>query len=292
MILAVSLACLTACSKDNGFTNDEARNVKVKFNVQTLNVDVQPMAASKIMGTRATASEVLTNIHYALKNTTTGKWYSGEQTLASAGNDFGNVDLWIPAGMYDVTFFGYGTNNATGSASMQVEKDYNKTYVNVKDKDSFIHSFQTTIADANTPVGVNLLRLNGRLVVKLNDVIPSEIKKIKVRLAYYPRYDVALKQATYESSNGFASIKESYLTVQNSTVDEFGFFMLAQSGISLTLSIFDESDVELGSYSTTVSVHQNKRTIVQGNILDVINQKPFDITVSDEWDTDINVPLQ
>lgn len=47
MILGVSLVCFTACSKDNGLVNNEAKKVEVKFNVQALNVDVQPMNVSK-----------------------------------------------------------------------------------------------------------------------------------------------------------------------------------------------------------------------------------------------------
>lgn len=294
-LLWVSLACLTSCSKENGLESPEAEKVQVKFNVQALDVNVEPMKANSMamkVGTRAAATTVLTNIQYYLKNTTTGKTYSGEQTLASAGSDFGNIALWIPAGTYQITFFGYGASNSNGSALMYVDNDYNKTYVNVKDKDSFFLNTETTISDATNQVDVNLSRLNGKLVIKLNDVIPSDIKKIKAKLSYLPLYDVTKGYAITEGSNGIATIMESYLTIQSSAANEFGFYVLPQAGRTLTLSIYDELGTELGSCSVVVSFYQNKRTIVEGNLLDVINQKPFAVTVSDVWDTDVNVPLQ
>lgn len=291
LLLWVSLACLTSCSKENGLESPEAEKVQVKFNVQALDVNVEPMKANSMamkVGTRAAATTVLTNIQYYLKNTTTGKTYSGEQTLASAGSDFGNIALWIPAGTYQITFFGYGASNSNGSALMYVDNDYNKTYVNVKDKDSFFLNTEATISDATNQVDVNLSRLNGKLVIKLNDVIPSDIKKIKAKLSYLPLYDVTKGYAITEGSSGIATIMESYLTIQSSAANEFGFYVLPQAGRTLTLSIYDE----LGSCSVAVSFYQNKRTIVEGNLLDVINQKPFAVTVSDLWDTDVNVPLQ
>ncbi len=80
LLLWVSLACLTSCSKENGLESPEAEKVQVKFNVQALDVNVEPMKANSMamkVGTRAAATTVLTNIQYYLKNTTTGKTYSG-----------------------------------------------------------------------------------------------------------------------------------------------------------------------------------------------------------------------
>lgn len=293
IILCMSLACLVSCNKENDLESPETEKVQVNFNVKTLDVDVQPMSEKmKSVSTRAAANTILTNIQYYLKNTMTGKVYSGEQTLASAGSDFGNIALWIPAGTYQITFFGYGASNSNGTALMYVDNDYNKTYVNVKDKDSFFLNTETTISDVTNQVDVNLSRLNGKLVIKLNDVIPSDIKKIKAKLSYFPLYDVAKGCAITEGSSGIATIMESYLTIQSSAANEFGFYVLPQTGRTLTLSIYDELGTELGSCSVAVSFYQNKRTIVEGNLLDVINQKPFAVTVSDVWDTDVNVPLQ
>lgn len=293
IILCVSLACLAACNKDDDLGTPEAEKVQVNFNVKTLGVDVQPMNAKmKSVSTRAAATSILTNIQYYLKNTTTGKVYSGEQTLTGAGDDFGNIALWIPAGTYQMVFFGYGTANPTGTAQMYVETDYNRAMITLKDKDAFYLKTEKTISVEDSQVDINLTRLNGKLVVKLNDVVPSDIKKIKARIAYFPLFNTQTETASYEGNSGYASIMESYLTIEDGNVNEFGFYLLPQTGRTLTLSIYDDAGVELGATSVSVSFYRNKRTIVEGNLLDVISQKPFVVMVSDEWDSDVNVPLQ
>lgn len=289
------LSCLISCGKnDDVEDSSEAEKVQVLFSVKTLAVDVQPMDSPQLksLDMRAATNSILTNIYYSLKNTTTGKWYFGEQVLGTAGYDFGNIDLWIPSGTYNATFFGYGVDNSNGNASMYVDKDYNKIYIRLANKDSFVKNFQVTTTSSDNQVEVDLSRLSSKLVVKLNDVIPSEIKKIKVRLPYYPLYDVINGYATYEGSSGNSLIMEHFLTIQDAAVDEFEFYLLPQTERTLTLSIYDDSGAELGSTNIGVSFYQNKRTIVQGNILDVINQKPFHVTVSNEWDSDVIVPIQ
>jgi hypothetical protein len=82
------------------------------------------------------------------------------------------------------------------------------------------------------------------------------------------------------------------LTIQSSAANEFGFYVLPQAGRTLTLSIYDDLGTELGTTSVPVSFYRNKRTIVEGNLLDVINQKSFVVTGSDEWDSDVVVPIQ
>ena len=286
LILGMSFTCLTACNNDMGTNLTETDNVEVRFNVNALNVDVQPMM------TRTIPSSILTNIHYALQNTTTQKWYSGEQSLSDAGDEFGHINLWIPTGNYKVTFFGYGNDNPSGEAGLRVEKDYNKTYININNKDGFMYNSEVSIGDSETTTDVNLTRLSSKLVIKLNDVIPSDIGKIKARLTYYPLYDVARGEATYAGSSGLPNVMEEFLIIKNSNVEEYGFFLLPQRGRVLTITLYDTSNNELGSCNVTVSFYQNKRTIVEGNVLDVINQKPFVVTVTDTWDEDVIVPLQ
>ncbi|NDV63773.1 hypothetical protein D0T60_00670 [Bacteroides sp. 224] len=288
------MVAFCACSNENGI-EDYTEDVQVSLSVNALDVDVQPMNQPMLRssGTRTDASSVLTNIHYYLKNTVTGKTYSGEQRKSDIGSsEFGNISLWIPAGTYQMIFFGYGTNNSNGTASMYIQNDYDRAMVNLKNKDSFYLKTGKTIDAENNQIDVNLSRLNGKLIIRLNDDVPSDIKKIKAKMSYYPVFNTQNETVTYEGSSGVASVMESYLTIENESVNEFGFYLLPQTGRTLILSVYDESDNELGSCSVTVSFYKNKKTIVEGNLFDVITQKPFVVTVSDEWDEDIVVPIQ
>lgn len=293
----MALAVFCSCNKESVLEDfSEAEKVRVNFKVKALDVDVQPMnntPALKSSGTRAAANSVLTNIQYYLKNTVTGKVYSGEQSLSSVGSDvFGNISLWIPAGTYELAFFGFGTNNSTGTASMYYEKDYNRAMINLKDKDSFYLTTEKTIGAEDSQVDINLSRLNSKLVIRLNDAIPSDIKKIKARMTYYPLFNTKTETVTHEGTSGFPSVMESFLTIENGSINEFGFYLLPQNGRTLTLSVYDDGNNELGACSVTVSFFKNKKTIVEGNLFDVITQKPFVVTVSDEWDEDVIVPIQ
>lgn len=270
MIFGVSLACLTACSKDHGFEDDEAKNVEVKFNVQALGVNVQPMNSPMLRSsdTRVSASSILTNIQYYLKNTVTGKAYLGEQRISDIGaTEFGNISLWIPAGNYELFFFGYGVTNPMGTASMYVQSDYNRTMINLKNKDSFFLKSEKAIDTEDNQIDVNLSRLNGKLIIRLKDDVPSEIKKIKARMTYLPLFNTQNETVTYEGSSGVASVMESYLTIENGSVNEFGFYLLPQSGRTLTLTVYDESDNELGACSVTASFYRNKKTIVEESVI-------------------------
>ena len=54
----------------------------------------------------------------------------------------------------------------------------------------------------------------------------------------------------------------------------------------------DADDAEIGETHVKFQISKNRRTISHGNLLDVIKQKPFTITISDDWGTDVDVPLK
>lgn len=280
------LLALVSCSNDNEFTSEE-KACEVMFNVSTLDVEVEPMSRATVV-----ASDALTDIHYFIKNTVTNQVYTGTQTLSSAGADFGTIKLWLAAGTYEAKFFGYGTNNTSGSASMYIPNGSNSPQISLKNKDSFLFSEEITIEEETTNVDVNLTRLNGALIVRLNDEIPSEIGDIKVSFSYFPIWLISDEKATYEGSFGESTAFSDELTIKNSSVEEYTFYVLPQTQRTIKLTIYDTADNELGSTSVVASFYRNRKTIIEGNILDIISQKPFAITVTDDWGEDVVVPLQ
>lgn len=281
----VLLLALVSCNEEVIVPKEQMQ--EVCFNVATLDVEVEPM-------TRATvgASEVLTNIHYYIKNTTTNQVYSGTQTLTNAGADFGTIKMFLVAGTYEVKFFGYGTNNSSGSALMYIDNDSQEPRINLKNKDSFLCTQEISIEQGTTNVDINLTRLNGALVIRLNDEIPSEIGDIKVSFSYFPLWLISSEKATYEGNYGESTAFSDNLTISNSAVEEYTFYVLPQTQRTIKLTIYDNSNKELGSTSVVASFYKNKRTIIEGNILDIISQKEFAVTVTDDWDEDVVVPLE
>ena len=70
------------------------------------------------------------------------------------------------------------------------------------------------------------------------------------------------------------------------------YYVLPQTNRSVNFTIYDKAGAKLGSTSVRVDFYQNRRTIVSGNLLDIISQKPFSITVTDDWEDDVIIPLQ
>lgn len=282
----VLLLTFVSCSNDNEIAPKEMVR-EVVFNVSALNVDVKPMSRATVP-----ASNALTNIHYYVKNTSTNKVFQGSQALATDGSEFGKIKLWLPTGTYEAIFFGYGTNNINGNASMYIHKDTKSPRVSLKNKDSFIFVENITIGDKTNNIDANLTRLNGALVIKLNDEIPNDIGEIRISLNYYPEWIVSDEKAIYEGNSGASTAFSDELTIKDSSVEEYTFYVLPQLGRSVTLTLYDSLGAELGSTSVDVSFYQNKKTIIEGSLLNIVSQKPFEINVTDDWGDNVIVPLE
>lgn len=296
IIMALAAMALTSCSQEEPTLESSEKLVEVKFNVKALDINVELMNTRSITRSTSNASSSsLTYIQYYLQNITTGKLYTGEQKLSIVGSEFGTIPLWVPAGTYNFAFMGYGENNPSGSATMYIAESPTSpnSYIDVKDKDVFYNiTSSAAISTTDTLVDINISRLNAKLVLRLNDTIPSQISKIKAKITYFPRFNLNTNYATYNNTTGAATSTESFLTITNGVVNEFGFFVLPQSNATLTLTVYDDATNELGSYAMKLAFYKNRRTIVDGNLLDVINQKPFEITVSEDWGDDYQVPLK
>ena len=240
--------------------------------------------------TRAEVETSLTKIYYYLKEKTTKKVYTGEQNIGDMGGVFGEISLWLPAGNYEIFVFGYGVNNPKGSVTIHLNKSTGAPNITHKDKDSFYLKMERYISVEDSHIDVNLTRLNSMLVIKLNDDVPSDIETIKANMSYYPVYESDTEKVTYISTSDNYSKMESSLVIKNGRVEEFGFYVLPQN-VKLHLSVYDINNKELGLTTIPISLYKNRKTIVEGNLFDVITQKPFNVTISDEWGENVIVPI-
>lgn len=292
MILGVSLVCFTACSKDNGLVNNEAKKVEVKFNVQALNVDVQPMNVSKSIGTRAEANSVLTDIQYYFFNTETNEKVSGSQSSLSTDGVFGQISVLLSPGHYDAIFLGNTANNAGGTFSVNLGDNITSgSAFSVFDKEVFYLKTTYDITSATKSEEVDLSRVVGKLVLQLNDKsIPSDVSRIGVSFDYLPRFRPMYNEST-TTTIGYHETFNKDLVFTSSQIDELGVFLLPQQSKTMTITTYDSKNNPLGSTHVVFSIYSNKRTVVQGNLFDVLNGRGFTITVTDTWDADVIIPL-
>lgn len=289
LVLCLSLACITSCTKDEteSLSNNE---VQVQFNVKTLNVDVEPIVRTR---TTSTASSVLNSLQYWFYNGTTRKIIQGSQSLATDGDKFGTLSLMLSPGDYYGMIWGTNANNADGTFSIAMGDSYTSTSkFTMFDKEVFFNNTKYTITAATKNQDVTLSRLVGKLVLKLTDTsIPTDVAKIKISFGYYKRWAIYDDEATTDAQ-GFQDDFSKELTYSSTSIDEFDLFMLPQSNKTMIISIFDASGNQMASTNVPFSIYKNKRTVISGNLFDVLNQRPFTVNVVDTWDEDVNVPLQ
>jgi hypothetical protein len=297
IIYLMFLSCLLSCSKNDDVEDlAEAEKVQVLFSVKTLNVDVQPMDSPQLksLDTKSAANSILTDIHYYFFNTSNSELVtSGSQSINSDAANFGKLSIMLTPGTYNAIFIGNTANNQGGTFSMNLGTVLSSASgVSVTDKEVFYTNTTYTITPNSTSENVDLSRLVGKLILRLTDTnIPSYIGKINAQFNYLPRFLPMYNESATNPTGGGSDLNKD-LSFTDSQISEMDVFLLPQTLRTLKITIYDEDNKELASTQVIFSIYSNKRTIIQGNILDVINQKDFNITVSDEWDSDVIVPIQ
>lgn len=290
------LSCLLSCSKNDDVEDSvETEKVQVLFSVKTLDVDVQPMDSPQLksLDTRAAANSILNDIQYCFYNTETNEIVKGSQSKATDVANFGKLSVMLTPGNYHAIFIGSTSNNPGGTLSVNFGTAFSSDVsFTTLDKEVFYTRTTYAITNTSTAEDVDLSRIVGKLVLRLTDTsIPSYFGKIKVKFDYLPRFRPMYNESA-TNPTGYAADFEKDLSFTSSQIDETGLFLLPQTSRIMRITIYNSSNEELASTQVSFSIYSNKRTIIQGNILDVINNRGFNITVSDEWDEDVIIPIQ
>ena len=273
IIGAIALVLATsACSKTQEPQSGEL--VKVTFNVSTLDVYSEPMTKSSV-----NASDGLTRIDYVIMNNATTK--TGTQTIAESPDEFGTIELWLSPGTYTAQIAGFAGDG-------QLYKSGTDYLLSTYNSDTFFCKETLTI-DSGNAYSIKLERLTGQLVIDITDEsVSNDIKGYSVEFMPYPTYYIKTGVTTSPSSRITQNIN-----VQDGTFPDFTYFTFqAPIAQELTIKLVASDDSVLGQTIVGYNIYPNKKTIIRGNILDVITQKGLTITYNDEWGTDVIVPLQ
>lgn len=296
----MSLAFFAACSNnEDSEVTKQSELVNVKFNVKSLDVDVEPMGGNansrKAPTTRAASSpgDALHTIHYALMKVGSYQVITGEQTKASAGDDFGTIQLTVAPGDYNIFFVATGANPAKdASLTFNWDETYTSaTGFTMRNQEIFTYHERSMIDNTNTSFDVEVERLVGKLVVNLTDEeLQGDIEKVKVSYEYLPQYLFYSDESRKDKWGNYGSV-DTEIEFKDGHFSEHAKFITPQNGIVVTLTTYDINEQEIASTSVTCNIYKNRRTIISGKLFDVLNNRNFTITVVDEWGNDVNVPL-
>lgn len=297
----MSLAFLAACSNnENSEVTKQSELVNVKFNVKSLDVDVEPMGGNansrKAPMTRASSSpgDVLHTINYALMKAGTYQVITGEQTKADAGDDFGTIKLTVAPGDYDIFFIATGANPARdASLSLNWGDSYtSETGFTMRNQELFTYHERSMIDNSNTSFDVEVERLVGKLVVNLTDEeLQENVEKVKVSYEYLPQYLFYLDESRKDKWGNSGSV-DMEIEFKDGHFSEHARFVTPQNGIVVTFTTYDINEKEIASTNVTCNIYKNRRTIISGKLFDVLNNRNFTITIADEWGNDVNIPIE
>lgn len=277
---------IAACSNDAPAPIQDDELVHVTFNVNPFEVGVEPMAARA--ESRASMAEVVNTIEYILVNKSTKKIWNGSQTLAQSGDDFGKFELWIPKGTYNTSVIAYNKDGAPNQElQLTYDNSYNAAFLKLQNADCFVYTNnQHDITSDMESVDLNLNRYVGQLVLRLNDNVPDDIKVVSVSTNLLNYYNITTGKNEYTTCTLSNSMSNT-----NGNVAEWSVFGMPQTERILKITIYDDNNSELGSCNVTYNIYSNRRTIITGNLTDVITQTPLNVTINDEWGNDAIVPL-
>ena len=288
VMMVVSFLVLTACSNNN--ENDvveksESKMVKVTFNVQSLNVDVEPMQSR----TRsASANDVLSYIDYAIYKTG-ALLKTGSQSITANASTFGTIEEVLPTGEYYLVFTGRtGENANAGNFQCTWDESIGHARVSSYNKDLFYLKKTHTITQESN-VNIEMPRLVGKLVFRLTDTEkPSNVAKVMVNFYDGASWSVLDNRILTNR----ATTRSEEIRFTNGAFEETGFYLLPHDNGGGTIKTYDSNDNEIASVPFYFDIKSHQKTIVSGNLFDVINGRDFTITVLDEWGDDININLQ
>ena len=275
----------TSCSNDEEPPQLSGEKIKVQFNVSAMGVDVAPMS-------RASAKEALTQIECKIYNYSNYETTTISQTQKQDGENFGTITAWLAPGEYNVGIIGAGVNGAgdnMNSNAVSISRS-NHGYFNARsnDKDAFGFTKSITIGnDSEIDSNVLLERYVGKLCIQINGNLPDIMKRVEVSFDH--RLWVSLADYTRSEIEGRKEVLQD-LTISDGSLVEYTRFITPGS-ISVKITTYDTSNKQISSMTVPVSIYPNKRTIIKGEAKNLLNQTPFEVSVNDEWDADVIVPL-
>ena len=275
IICATALVLATSSCTKTQESIESGELVKVTFNVSAFDVNVEPMTKTSV-----NASDGLTKLDYLIVSS--GKSINGTQTISANPDEFGTIELWLSPGTYTAYFAGYAGDGVLRDAG-------NKEYrIQTTNAETFYFKNTLTISASENTYNIQLERLSGKLVIDITDEnVPNDIKGVKVSFAPVDIYQV--KDELTITSTAITND----INVANGVFPEYGYFMFAtQRAEDLLFQLIASDNSVLGECYVQYNIYKNKKTIVRGNILDIITQKGLSITYNDEWGTDVVVPIK
>ena len=263
-------ALLIGCKGKNEPTQANLQTNQVTFNVQGMTATTEPMdAPRKAPASLIDDSDELTDL-YLFDGTTQLVHQTSDQA------EFGTITVLLTTGNHTLHFV------ATRSTGLSYE---NGILACTSLKNTFGKTVQLNVAGGGDQ-NVTLDRLSGKLIITINDAIPSGASNLRIQLACrYTSLNVTSLYGVSPSSfdqnvniSGKVGTSGYQITLYMLAMDECGY------DTDFTLTATNSSSQVIGQATGTVTIAPNTKTLLSGNLF--TGTRSF-ISLNSAWNADI-----
>ena len=260
---------LVGC-KNQDEPQQKAETHQVKFTIPGLTVSTEPMdAPRKAPASLIDDSDELTDL-YLFDGTTQLVHQTSDQA------EFGTITVLLTTGNHTLHFV------ATRSTGISYE---NGILACTSLKNTFGKTVQLNVAGGGDQ-NVTLDRLSGKLIITINDAIPSGASNLRIQLACrYTSLNVTSLYGVSPSSfdqnvniSGKVGTSGYQITLYMLAMDECGY------DTDFTLTATNSSSQVIGQATGTVTIAPNTKTLLIGNLF--TGTRSF-ISLNSAWNADI-----
>ena len=263
-------ALLIGCNGKDEPTQANLQTNQVTFNVQGMTSTSEPMdAPRKAPASLIDDSDALTDL-YLFDGTTQLVHQTSDQA------EFGTITVLLTTGDHTLHFV------ATRSTGLSYE---NGILACTSLKNTFGKTMQLNVAGGGDQ-NVTLDRLSGKLIITINDAIPSGASNLRIQLGgRYTSLDIASLYGTSPAAfdqnvniSGRVGQSGYAITLFMLAPDAYGY------ETDFTLTATNASSDVIGQATGTITIAPNTKTLLSGNLF--TGTRSF-ISLSTGWNTDI-----
>lgn len=286
-MLAVMLLC--GCSKQE-LPENKANEIPITFNVSTLNVDTQPMSRTASSGT--VLGDVVNSISYYIFDSRS-KLVSYGVSAFKPGVDpipdgFGTIRVKLMPGEYKVIIYALGKGRGYFNINGINDGLNAESHFLMADKEVFYFTDNMTVGTSTTDFNINLPRISSLLRINITDDLTPDVKKVVIGFHAYEKWSF-MTPGIWELTN--SSPRTYNATLGETKMEEFDYYVVRPQEMLVSIKILGVNELLLGEKKITVSLYENRRTIISGELFNTIGNKDFTITVNDLWGEDNNVEI-
>lgn len=224
--------------------------------------------------------------------TNTVNWYDYHDNILQSQDiiveNIGNLSIALKYGVHHISFIAHSSAGSSFS-------DVTNFFSTGKVTDTFWGDIELSVDENTDPdQNVSLKRIVGKIMVKVEDAIPSQAKSLRMTVENHCAFiDARTGAGVMEECKSYSikwTYKDSTIGKTNTTYSLFSYIPSEDYSVNIKIDVLGENDNLL--YSKTmkdVPVKTNQSTTLTGKMFN--GEKNFSFSFSPNWDSGTDIPF-